>query len=278
MLTQWTGIFFDALFPAKCLICGSFLKNDSIDQNTGKIRVSSEFILFEPLDALFRNLMSRLLCHGCVSGFSAIESPLCPVCGIMFGGEKGADHLCPKCIELKGYFQKARAAGVYGGALSDLVHRFKYQGKIQLAVPLGFLLFVTFVRNWMEEDPVDLILPVPLFKRRFRKRGFNQAYLLIKDWPYFSKLYGLPRFPYEIRKEVLKKRVQTRPQTLISWEERQTNLRNVFAVQKPPAVLNRRILIVDDVMTTGATAEECARTLLDSGAGRVDILTLARAM
>ncbi|MEW5910349.1 MAG: phosphoribosyltransferase family protein, partial [Thermodesulfobacteriota bacterium] len=183
----------------------------------------------------------------------------------------------PMCAESGGYFQKARAAGVYGGVLSDLVHRFKYQGTVQVARPLGLLLFIVFVRNW-KDDSIHLVHPVPLFRRRFRKRGFNQAYLLIRDWPYYSNVYALPEFPYQIRKEVLKKKIQTKAQTLMSRDERRLNLRDAFIVTDPAAVADKRVLVVDDVMTTGTTADECARTLLASGAERVDILTLARAM
>jgi ComF family protein len=169
----------------------------------------------------------------------------------------------------------ARAFGMYDATLMSLIHRFKYEGKIQLARPLGRLLFEAFIQFW-KQDAIDLIIPVPLFKKRFRKRGFNQAYLLVQSWKQFAAVQTDFKMPRMVT-DVLIRHHQTKPQTGLGRKERMTNLKNAFSVSDASIVWGKKILLTDDVYTTGATAHECAGVLLNAGASRVDVLTLARA-
>jgi len=139
-----------------------------------------------------------------------------------------------------------------------------------LARPLGLLLFEAFERHW-GRAPVDVLLPVPLHRRRLKERGFNQALLLVRRWPL---RLGMPKVPVDTG--VLRRARATAPQAGLGRRGRQANIAGAFALRHPERVAGRHILLVDDVITTGATAGECARLLLDNGASRVDVLALAR--
>lgn len=267
----------DALFPVTCLTCGCFYARKTDSGSTVSGAPSMEFFLFESYEKVFQILLASHLCPDCVLGFSPVRSPLCPSCGIMFRGGKGDDHVCQECIRSSRRFHKARAVGVYEDRLVDVVRRFKYDGKIQLARPLEILMFMAFIRHWAD-DPVHLVLPVPLHGERLRKRGFNQAYLLIKDWPILSAKSHLPDFEYQVEKEILQRSVKTKSQTGLNREQRRINLRGAFTVKDPAKIFGKRVLVVDDVNTTGTTINECAHALLDAGADRVDALTLAKAL
>jgi ComF family protein len=202
---------------------------------------------------------------------------MCSICGLPFIGRQGQDHICGECIRSPGVFAKARAALVYNQTLKRLVHCFKYQGKIQLAAALGEILLVAFERHW-EQERIDLVVPVPLHPKRMRKRGFNQAYLLVHRWglPMARSLAARPG-PVLQRDLIIRTRY-TVPQTTLGRRKRAENIKNAFALTDCGRIKNKAILLVDDVYTTGATAGECARLLLDGGARQVDILTLARAV
>ena len=193
----------------------------------------------------------------------------------MFKSREGGDHLCAACIEETSGIRKARAPGVYCGTLMETIHAFKYKKKIQLARPLGDFLFLFYWFNWEGDEP-DLILPVPLHARRMRKRGFNQAYLMIRHWPELFKENGLSDHGFRVGREALIRTRETRPQVGLGRKERRKNMRNAFRIPEPSSVSGKRVLLVDDVYTTGSTVEECTRLLLKSGADRADVITLAR--
>ena len=147
----------------------------------------------------------------------------------------------------------------------SIMHAYKYGGKVQLARPLSTLLTAVYERHW-QHDAIDMVLPVPLHPIRFRERGFNQAYLLVRSWGDI------------VVRDILERKRPTSPQTGLGRKERLRNVRGAFMVKDPLAVENRRILLVDDVYTTGATVKECARILLKCNAAQVDILTVGRAI
>jgi ComF family protein len=167
-------------------------------------------------------------------------------------------------------FCKARSAFVYDRSLIDIIHCFKYKGKAQLSRPLGGLMSQAFARFW-DRDSVDLALPVPLHSRRLRWRGFNQAGLLAAEWRRHLHDRNVP-----IASGLLVRTRKTKPQTGLGLQARESNIRGAFAVRQPEKIVGLHVLLVDDVITTGATAGECARLLLGSGARRVDVLALAR--
>jgi len=264
-----------ALFPPKCHVCKTFFKGLDSDFRSRQLP-SHGHADGSDLNEIFEQLLAPYLCSPCISDFLAIESPLCPGCGIMFAGRSGEDHLCGDCIKRLNKFTRARSTGVYDGTLLALIHRFKYHGRSELARPLGELLFHTYVRHWEASD-IDLIIPVPLHPRKLRRRGFNQSYLLVAKWPrYLSGENGGQRV--EIKAHLLRRIRWTAPQTGLGRRERQNNIKGAFNLTDGAHVGNRSVLLVDDVYTTGTTVTECARVLLTGGADRVDVLTLARAI
>lgn len=139
------------------------------------------------------------------------------------------------------------------------------------------LLFSAFINFW-GINSIDIIVPVPLHIKRFRKRGFNQAYLLVRDWKQIAENLNLGLSNIRIDTNVLIKSRRTDPQTGLDRKKRMTNIKNAFSIRDQAIIKNKRILLVDDVYTTGATANECAKALLRGNAEYVDVLTLARAV
>lgn len=166
---------------------------------------------------------------------------------------------------------------IYEQILTRVVHCFKYKGKVQLANPLAELLLTAFRLFW-EPDSIDIILPVPLHIKRFRMRGFNQAYLLVRNWNILAGQYPYRLARFQIERNLLVRAAATAPQSALGRAERAVNIINVFDINDPDKVKDKRILLVDDVYTTGATVNECTRLLLNCGARQVDVLTLARAV
>jgi ComF family protein len=269
------NIILDTVFPAKCLICSRLFKPDGIRAGMG--RPANAAAEITDTFAQSHRLLAAYCCPDCVSSFAAISSPICSCCGIMFKSRQGQDHLCGDCITQPKEFRTARAAVAYDHQLMAVVHRFKYAGKIQLAGPLGGLMLNAYKRFWDREE-VDLILPVPLHNAKFRKRGFNQSYLLIRRWksisaPMVDKVVGIP-----VNTDILIRSKATVSQTGLGRQQRLKNIKGAFRVKIPEKVIAKKVLLVDDVYTTGATVNECARVLLKAGAERVDVLTVARAM
>jgi len=250
-----------AMFPARCLQCRRLMPV-----------VAGDTLAVEPAKENW-SLLRPYFCSDCLVALTPVESPFCPCCGAMFKSRAGIDHLCGRCLKQAPLFRKARAAFEYDRSLIDVIHCFKYKEKTRLAGPLGSVLWRTFCRHWAGET-IDLILPVPLHPQRLRRRGFNQSELLLREW----KKYPLSSDGPPIVSNVLVRVRMTAPQAGLDRREREFNIRGAFAVQRPERLGGRHVLLVDDVITTGATAGECARVLLTNGAARVDVLTLARVL
>ena len=265
----------EALFPCKCLSCGLFFHGaaDRSDRPGRFFRDKST--LLGSKHAIFKWALAPYVCPACSDNFSPVGSPLCSQCGLMFQSRAGDDHHCGECLEKPKRFRTARAFGVYDHALMESIHRFKYKGKVQLARPLGTLLLAALLTYW-DDDPPDLLAPVPLHTRRFRERGFNQAFLLIRDWPRIAAALSVALPNVTIDREVLLRTRWTEPQTGLGRSTRLKNIKNAFGVNDETRVFQKKILLVDDVYTTGATVDECAGVLLKAGAEWVDVLTLAR--
>lgn len=301
MWVRVTEAMKEAFFPTRCLVCGSFFRNSRPENRNLKpflqILGSWEQGLFdfagffqktdltnehveESLGTdvkIFMALMSPFICANCSGTYMAVESPICSTCGVVFESREGEDHDCGECLNAPKRFKIARSAGVYDKVLMAAIHCLKYKEKIQLARPLGVLLFMAFCRYWNKGN-INLIVPVPLHKRKFRSRGFNTSFLFVKEWAFISKALNgaLPVIP--VAGDILVRKRWTEPQTGLGRKERLQNIKNAFGVRNSSKIKGEKILIVDDVYTTGATANECAKVLMRAGAARVDVLTLARAM
>ena len=269
------NIILDTVFPAKCLVCSQFFEPVLTKPVMGRSSKSET----EITDAFTQSqrVLSAYCCEGCLKAFTVVSSPICSSCGLMFKSRQGQDHLCGDCITQPKEFRIARAALAYDRQFMAVVHRFKYAGKIQLAGPLGTLMRNAYMRYW-DKETVDLILPVPLHTLKFRKRGFNQSYLLIRRWKAKSASMMGEVFDIPVNTEVLIRTKATVSQTGLNRQQRLKNIKGAFSLKIPEKVIAKKVLIVDDVYTTGATVNECARVLREAGAEQVDVLTVARAM
>jgi ComF family protein len=158
---------------------------------------------------------------------------------------------------------------LYGDLVREAIHAFKFGGRRGLANPLGDLLAGVGLSALPGAAP-DALVPVPLHPRRARERGYDQALLLAGR---LERAWGVP-----VVADVLLRAVPTRPQTDLDAAARRRNVRDAFAVRRAEPIAGRHIVLVDDVLTTGATAGECARTLYGAGAAAVGVLTVARAL
>lgn len=233
------GSFIDLFFPPLCHSCRSFIAP------AGRIHI----------------------CTDCLSTTRGLASPFCTACGVPFHTENGLDHLCGDCQSKLPPFAAARAAVVYEGAVKELIHRLKYDGRIQVRRPLG-LLMAERLAEFVHDAGPDLLLPVPLHLERLRQRGFNQAVLLGE---LVSEEWGVP-----MKRRVIRRVRWTEPQITLAAGDRAANVRGAFAVADPDIVGGKRILLVDDVMTTGSTVSECARMLKKMGAAEVFVAVVAR--
>ena len=271
-------IVYEAAFPPKCLVCGNFMHAPlaACSSFAGKSQIENRAWRLA-VQTQIEWWLADYLCSYCIQGLAAVESPLCNCCGLPFRSSQGEDHLCSDCLRAPKYFKMARAALVYNKISTEMIHCFKYKSKTQLAGPLGALLMRTFRRFW-DGHRIDVIVPVPLHIKRLMKRGFNQAYLLIRSWQTMPDLRLLNPRDLQIERDVLVRTAPTVPQTALSRAQRGINIKNAFDIQSQDKIADQKVLLIDDVYTTGATVNECARMLLQNGAKGVDVLTLARAV
>lgn len=211
----------------------------------------------------------RGICASCLSEIRWIEPPFCSVCGVPFVSSQVENHPCGSCTLRKRAFHMARALGYYEGTLRLAIQKWKYQERSSLTSFFGEMMGEGFFQYW-SPSTIDLLLPVPLHPKRLRERGFNQSLLLAKA------LSNRTKIPYQ--KRLLQKVHPTPPLMELHARERERVIKGSFRVVKKEEVVGKSILLVDDVYTTGATVNECAKVLLAAGANRVDVFTLAHAI
>jgi ComF family protein len=177
------------------------------------------------------------------------------------------EHRCGACRTQPPPFDHARAIGRYEGPLRQAIHQLKYRGKLHLTQPLLRLALEHFDAHF-PGTVFDAIVPVPLHRERLMQREFNQATVLAKGLSHDLHVPILERLLVRVR--------STRPQVELSGSERRQNVKQAFAVTEVAALKDKKMLVVDDVFTTGATLGEIARTLKVAGATQVDVFALAR--
>jgi ComF family protein len=207
------------------------------------------------------------LCHVCSIALITCESPLCGRCGLPYPGLEGPDHDCPECMESPPPFEAARSAFLYGGSAHDGITSFKYGKRIHSGEALCRLAMDGGLHLKASEG-CDVVVPVPLHPLRLLKRGFNQSAVIAVI---VARSVSLP-----CDGRILSRVRRSAPQAGLSRKERESNLKGAFSVKRPGRVRGKTVLLVDDVLTTGATARECSRVLLDAGAKAVRVFTLAR--
>lgn len=205
-------------------------------------------------------------CADCRGSLAPIRPPRCESCSHPFSGM--ADHFqCPNCNDRGFHFDCAVAAYPSRGVVREMIHRFKYNGAVWLAPHLGLLLSIGLSDPRLAGRKFTALVPVPLHALRQRDRGFNQSELLA------GELSRLTRIPVRL---LLERRRATTTQTHFDRVRRIKNLRDAFNACARASAADGRFLLIDDVLTTGSTLDECARVLLDAGASQVSALTLAR--
>lgn len=220
------------------------------------------------------------VCRDCWSEVKPWEGICCQRCGLPIISERAADSapiLCGACRAGDRIFDRARTFGIYRGNLRLLILQLKFGRRERLGRRLG-----TFLENPLgklrsfTDKETPLVVPVPLFHSRERKRGFNQARLIAEGLARrVAKSPGGKKMRVEAG--LLVRTRQTQPQTGLKFNARKENVRGAFAVAKPESLQGRQVILVDDVMTTGATLSACADALKKGGADRVFALALARA-
>ena len=185
----------------------------------------------------------------------------------------GMQMLCPVCKDERPRYESAVAYGPYEGRLLDLVHVFKYQRVLSAVHPLGGRLAEALAKITDEVGKEAIIVPVPLHRSKLKQRGFNQAVELAKSAK--KRLQGNAE-TWCVCEDVLERVRSTTSQTGLSRNQRMENVRGAFVVKEAARIRGKHIVIVDDVMTTGVTANECARVLRRAGAEKVWVATVAR--
>ena len=230
----------DLIWPPRCAACAKSLAPSDSD----------------PLRELF--------CPVCASSVIWVTSPFCPRCGVPFEGV-GEDHLCLDCLVDPPLFRKVGTVFEYGGAVAEALTKLKYASASELARPFANLL----AKLSLGLSSPDAVIPVPLHTKRLVKRGFNQSALLGRP---VARIQGA-RFSPGLVRRIL----DTAPQASCTRKARFENIKGAFAVTNPEKVRGKRILIVDDVITTGATIREVSKVLMRSKAKSVEVIAVARA-
>lgn len=229
------NIFSDLLFPMVCPLC-------------------EKAVAFE-----------AGFCPSCEEGFAAsrINGPACRVCGQPFASSNAVLHTCGECIKNPPPFIQAISAYIYEGILHDAICAFKFNGRVHLAKRLGALI----ADAALFDAKAQLIMPVPLHITRLRQRGFNQSLLLSRE---VGAALSIP-----IDYDSLHRIRPTDAQSGLNAADRRLNVKGAFIVARPEVVKDKRILLIDDVLTTAATVREAA-TMLKTAGAVVQVLTLAR--
>ena len=209
------------------------------------------------------------VCSHCRSQVHFIEPPFCERCGLPYPGAITAPFECSNCREMEFHFTSARSAVVAHNAVREVIHRYKYQRALWFE-PFLTRLFLDQALPVLDREGWDFILPVPLHPVKQREREFNQAERLAAQ---LSVASGIPLNPGWLR------RIRpTATQTLLTRQQRAANMRGAFAVRPGVRLEGERLVLVDDVFTTGATTSACAQALRAAGAGDVCVWTVARGL
>lgn len=209
---------------------------------------------------------SQHVCSNCWNKIKKSSPPFCHKCGRHLS-DNLHENICSSCLNQKLHFDRAISPCLYEGNLKELIHKFKYENKDYLGKDLSKLLidFINFYR--FDIDFIDCVIPIPLHKTRLREREYNQSEILAN---FFAKEFSKPLNNFSLIRDK-----PTKKQTELEIEKRFNNIKESFKVVDAKPIINKNILLVDDVLTTGATASEAALTLKTAGANIVFVLTLA---
>lgn len=226
------------LFPPRCPFCD-------------KVLFSSIFLAPEPI------------CSECGRKLQYVREPVCKKCGKPLSDER--QERCHDCTRHLRAFAQGKALWIYQGAVKESIYRFKYHGREEYARCYGREMARVY-GDWIGRCGIDALVPIPLSKRRLRRRGFNQAELVARE---VGRCTGIP-----VCGRLLRRVRDTRAQKELNEEERKNNLKKAFKTMENKVQLNH-ILLIDDIYTTGSTMHEAAEELKRGGAGEVFCLSVS---
>lgn len=240
----------DMLYPPHCLMC-----HNPIEKKMGV-----------PLTLMQPRFYKSPLCARCWAKISFNQPPFCVVCSrAMTAPVKNSR--CKTCLYHKPYFDFAWGACVYTEPLKTLMHLYKYHQKTGLRFVFAQLIIDFIATYQLDIEQFDILVPIPLSSVKQRERGYNQSEWLAKS---IAAHYRKPLIT-----NILEKNQETQSQTRLTRKERWTNIKGTFTIKHPMRIKNQSILIIDDLLTTGATLSEAALALKQAGATTVGALTLA---
>ena len=231
----------DFVFPPHCLLCNRFISSEESKSNG-----------FRP---------AGLVCEDCWNSLNVLPHPFCPTCRTFLNQ---STRRCSSCLGSSS-LSFNRSLGLFDPYYQTLLHHFKYKRKISLGKELGKRLGELLKQDEFSKD-YDYLMPVPLHNARERERGYNQSKILAEE---ISELTFLP-----LLDKVLIRKKNTRDQTNLNAEERERNVRGAFVVRDNIELKGKKVILVDDVMTTGATLKECSRVLKEAGVKEVAGVTV----
>jgi ComF family protein len=241
-----------------------------LQQQAPSLVKAAQDLLFPPVCLGCRQPLDTsrppLLCAECSGNLDFIRSPHCLCCGLPF--ISGADHLCGDCLAGHLAFDLSRSLLAYRPPASELIRSLKFSGNLNGIATFHALIMREDLLNVFAEP--DIVVPVPLHIQRLRERGFNQALVIAKGC--------LPGWRKKITTGLLLRHSPTIPQSQLSGKDRRTNLKNVFSLADTGQIAGAKVLLIDDVYTTGSTVNECSKALRRAGAKRIEVFTLARSL
>ena len=240
MLARFVDSLVSIIYPKVCLSCKTKIRNPSLDS---------------------------LVCGSCLNKIKKNIPPFCVSCGRHLEKKEIHKNICPSCRKTNLHFDRAFSPCVYTGPIKELIHAFKYKNKEHLGEPLSKIM-IEYIKEYnLPMEYLDFIVPIPLSKAKLREREFNQAHILGK--------HIAEEFKKDLLNDALLRHRHTKTQTGLEPFERFTNVRGSFSVAQHINLSGKNLLIIDDVLTTGATASEAAHALKNAGANIVFVLTLA---
>jgi competence protein ComFC len=230
----------DILYPKVCVVCRHSLHSAGSDEH---------------------------VCADCLKKIKKHAPPFCIRCGRQLKRQSIAKNICPQCIRRQFHFDRTFSSCQYEGTIKELIHAFKYKQKEHLSATLSKLM-IEFIREYhVPMEIIDYIVPMPLSSAKLREREFNQAKTLSTHIAF--------AFNKRLLDTSLLRHRHTKTQADLAWQERLENVKDSFSVSQPETIAGKNILLIDDVLTTGATASEATKALKKAGAGVVFVLTLA---
>lgn len=209
------------------------------------------------------------VCAECWKDIQFIVPPFCRRCGLPYEGDITTEFQCGNCHDVELHFDYARAAVAAKSVVREVIHRFKYHQSLWFEPFLSDLL-IRQAAPALAGSEWNLLIPVPLHPVKQRERGFNQAQHLARR---LSQATGIPA-----DNRLLQRVEPTRTQTQLSRSERAANVFHAFAIRTGQVLARKNVVLVDDVLTTGATTNACARILRRNGAEKVCVWTVARGL